>query len=208
MEPKELAKRMGGMHTVKTIQKMLKIKRSTAIKYLSILKKAGYLKKRGGGKQPRIYTIGISLIDSVGNPGLYDIINKNSPIKIVSTYEHRIFGRNLSIEEAIVRSIETKEFRTILAMLALFNKVKNWKKLAKFAKAKKLGRKVGALYDVARETIKVRRMDQRTRKALLNSKVDTKYILYPIKSRDFEKIENIWRVYIPFNRADLGRYKE
>ncbi|MFH1839983.1 MAG: hypothetical protein ABH849_02440 [Nanoarchaeota archaeon] len=208
MKPIELAKKLEGIQTVKTTQKELKIKRSTAIKYLSILKKAGYLTKKGGGKQPRIYTIRRTKIDKVGNPGIYDIINQNSPINIVTKYEHRVFGKKLTIEETIIKAIETKEFRTILAMLALFNKVKDWKELKEFAQKRNIARKVGALYDVAKQTIKVRKMDLRTRKALLNSKIKDKYIVYPMKSKDFTEIEKLWKVYIPFGKADLRRYKE
>ena len=65
------------------------------------------------------------------DPSLYDVINKYSRINIVKQYEIRQYSHRLSIEETIVKAIETKEFRTILAMLDLFNKVKDWKKLKK-----------------------------------------------------------------------------
>ena len=93
---------------IETIQKKLNIKRSTAIKKIHELRKLNYIETSGGGKQPRLYRIHINKIVKIGNPGLYDIINKNSPIKLSRPFEERIIGKKLSIEEVIIRAIKTE----------------------------------------------------------------------------------------------------
>ena len=95
-----------------------------------------------------------------------------------------------------------------MACLALFNKVKDWKKLKEFAEEEKLGRKIGALYDIAKTKLKVRKMDERIRKGLLKSKDKSRYIIEGFRSDDFKEIEKEWRVYIPLNKADLEVYDE
>ena len=144
----------------------------------------------------------------IGYPGLYDIINKHSKVKVVVGYEHKMHDHKMSIEEAIVRAVELKRFRTLLAALGLFNKVKNWNGLYKFAKKYNVERKIGALYDVARQTMKVRKIDKRTRNALLSIDIKDKYIIDRLKTKDFKDIEKEWGVYVPFNKADLEAYKE
>jgi len=114
----------------------------------------------------------------------------------------------MTIEEAIVRAIKEGDFRTVLAVLGLFNNINNWSKLLEFAKKEKITRKVGALYDTARTTIKVRRMDKRTRNALLKGNIKDKFVIKKIRSDNFKEIEKEWKVFIPFNKADLEVYKE
>jgi len=201
-------KDLEGLNTIDLIAKKLNVKRSTAIKKVYELRKQGYVETQGGGKQPRIYRISRIKIRQIGNPGLYDIINKYSKIKIVRPYEHRIIGKKLCIEEAIVRAIKTKEFRVILASLSLFNKIKDWHKLYQYAKKENVRRKIGALYDVARKTILVKKMDNKTMNLLLNAKSEKRHIIENMKSKEFNDIEKKWNVYIPFNKSDLERYKE
>ena len=92
--------------------------------------------------------------------------------------------------------------------MALFNKVRDWHRLYKFAKNENVRRKVGALYEVARTIIKVRKMDEKTRKLMLNAKNEKKYIIQGLRSKNFQDIEKKWKVFIPFNYADLERYNE
>lgn len=33
------------------------------------------------------------------------------------------------------------------------------------------------------------------------------YIIPKLKSKDFKKIEKLWKVYLPFNKEDLEEYK-
>lgn len=204
----ENLKELEGLNTIDLIAKKLNVKKSTAIKKIHELKKLGYVETKGGGKQPRLYRVSRTKIITVGNPGLYDIINKYSKIKLVTSYKHRIINKELSIEEAIVRAIKSREFRVILASLGLFNKIKNWHRLYHFAEKENVRRKVGALYGIARETIRVKKIDNKTLNLLLNAKKEGKYIIENMKSKDFKDIEKTWKVYIPFNKADLERYKE
>ena len=191
-----------------TIAKRLGISRRTAINLIWILRKKGLVETGYGKRKIRLYRIRAIKKPDIGFKGLYDIINENSKVKVFAKEQHRIHGHKLTIEEAIIRAIEEEDFRTILAALGLFNKIKDWSRLLKFAKKEKLTRKVGALYDVARTAIKVKRIDKRIRKALLKGTVGDKYIVKKIRSADFKDIEKEWNVFIPFNKADLGVYKE
>ncbi len=204
----QILKELEGLNTIELVQKKLKVKKNTAIKKIHELRKLGYVETSGGGKQPRIYRVSRIKIQKIGNPGLYEIINQNSPIKLVKPYEHRIINKALTIEEAIVKAVKSGNFRLILASLALFNKLKNWSRLYEFAKKENVRRKTGALYEVARAIIRVRRMDDKTNRLLLNAKKENKYIVQGLKSKDFQDIEKKWKVYIPFDHKDLKRYRE
>lgn len=208
MNIENLAKKLEGLQTVSSVCKLLNINRRTAINYISLLRKKGYVETSYGKRRLRMYRVRSVKRKKVGFPGLIETINKYSKIKLVAVAEERIHTHKLTIEEAIVRGIKRGRFRIVLVCLGLFNKVKNWHRLHDFAVKENIGRQVGALYDVARTVIKVRKMDARTRKALLRSKVDNKYVVGRIKSRDFKDIEKIWRIYLPFNKADLEVYKE
>ena len=96
----------------------------------------------------------------------------------------------------------------MLSSLALFNKVKNWQRLSQIARKELIGRKIGALYDAARTVIRVRKMDKKTRKALLRSNIDNNFIVKNARTKDLKQIEKEWNVYLPFNKADLEAYKE
>ena len=203
-----ILEKLEGLNTIDLIERKLNVKKNTAIKKISELRKLGYVKTTGGGKQPRFYWISRIKGEKIGNLGLYDTINKNSLIKLVKPYEHRIIGRRLSIEEAIVRAIKSEDFRLIMASLALFNKIKNISRLYKLAKEENVRRKVGALYEVASRTIKTRKINDKHLKLMLNAKNEKKFIVDGLKSKDFIDLQKRWNVCIPFNKADLERYKE
>ena len=202
-----IAKKLEGLQTISAIANTLKINKRTAINYVSELRKKGLVKTEYGKRKIRLYRISTIKRKEVGYPSIYDIINQNSRIKIVTNYKH-ISYKKLCIEEVIVEAVKTKSFRVILASLELFNKVRDWSKLYKLAKKEQIGRKIGALYDLTRKFIKIRKIDKRTRNALLRSKVKDKYIIKKIKSKDFKNIEKIWGIYLPFNKADMRDYKE
>ena len=208
MESIQIAKKLEGMHTLETAAKSLNVKKSTASKIISILRKEGFVETSGGGKKPRLYTISPIRIAGKEHLGLYDIINKYSKIKLFKPFEHKVMDRKLSIEEAIPMAVKEGNFRLVLASLGLFNFVKNWSKLCFYSKQYNVARRLGALYDVARTIMKTRKMDNRTRKALLKGKDKSKFIIKPHKAKDFKNIGKKWKVYIPFNKADLMRYKE
>ena len=203
-----LAKKLEGLQTMDTIKNTINIKKSTALNIAYRLRKQGYLKTIGGGKQKRFYRITPIKYLQIGNPGLYDILNKYSKIKIAQKYNYKIINKKLTVEEALIRAIKTKDIRIIVSILSLFNHIKNWGLLSKSAEKEKLGRFIGALYDVARKFIRVRRMDKRTRSKLLKSKIENKFIIPKFKSKAFKDIEKLWNVYLPINESDLGRYKE
>lgn len=208
MDIQGLAKKLEGLQTVSSISKILDIDRRTAINYIFLLRKKGFVGTLYGKRKIRMYRIRTVQRKERGYEGLYEIINKNSKVKLVEPYREIVYTHKLSFEEAIVRAVKSGKFRLILASLGLFNKIKNWHRLFIFAKKENVGRKIGALYDITRKIIKVKKMDERTRKALLKTKMDNKFIVDKVKSKDFKEIGKIWKVYIPFNKADLEVYKE
>lgn len=203
----QIAKRLEGLQTASSISKMMGISRRTAVNYVSLLRKKGLVETIRGARKIRRYKIS-TVQKKEGGIDFYEILNKYSKIKLAAPYPYRIHKKKVSVEEVLIRAIETERFRVILASLGLFAHVKNWPALGRLAKEKGIGRKIGALYDVARTIFKARRMDLRTRNSLLNSALKNKYIIKGLKSRDFKDIENRWGVCIPFNKADLEVYEE
>ncbi len=208
MDLQETAKALEGLQTIGTIAKRLNISKRTAINTVWKLRKKGLVETDYGKRKIRMYRITRIKKPVIGYKGLYDIINENSKVKLFAKESHRIHDHKLTVEEAIVRAIKEQDFRTILAALGLFNKIKSWSALLKFAKKESLTRKIGALYDVAKLTFRVKRIDERTRNALKKGEINEKHIIKGIKSSDFKGIEKEWKVFIPFNKADLEVYKE
>lgn len=208
MDYSKLAKTLEGLQTVESIAKIINVNKRTAINYIYELRKLGLAETFYGKRKIRMYKIRSIKKPETGYPGLYETINKYSKVKIIPSQEHRIHDYELTVEEAIVRAIKSGSFRLVLASLGLFAKVENWSLLNKLAKKERITRKIGALYDIARTTIRVRKMDKRTRASLLKGKVKSKYIINRLRSKQFLDIEKLWRVYVPFNRADLEVYKE
>jgi hypothetical protein len=210
MKSIETAKKLEGLHTLETAAKALNVKKSTAVKMMSILRKEGFVETSGGGKKPRLYKISPLRIAGKEHLGLYDVINKYSKVKLWEPYKHKIMDRDLSVEEAIPMAVKEGEtnFRLALAALGLFNHVKDWPKFCQYTKKYNVARRAGALYDVARTIMKIKRMDKRTRNALLKGKDKSRFIVKPHKPEYYKDIEKTWRVYIPFHASDLTRYKE
>lgn len=203
----KVAKNLEGLHTAQTISSQLGIGRQTTLNYIHALKKKGLLKTSRSG-YGRLYTIRPYNLRTIGYDGLYETINKNSPIKLVIPYYHRIVDHELSLEEAIIRSLVENKFRLVLASLYLFTKIENWKLLYKLSKENNIERQVGALYELSSRLFKVKEADKKILEKMKKSKVKSKFIIDPIKTDDFKDIEKKWDVYIPFNRADLERYEE
>lgn len=204
----KLAQSLKGLHTAESISNVLNVNRKTAVNYIYELRKRSFVETERGKNKIRRYRIRLYKEVDKGYLGLYETLNKYGKIQLLEPYKERVYNHKLSIEEAIVRAIKTKKIRVVLACLALFNKVKDWKKLKEFAEEEKLGRKIGALYDIAKTKLKVRKMDERIRKGLLKSKDKSRYIIEGFRSDDFKEIEKEWRVYIPLNKADLEVYDE
>lgn len=207
MDFNKLAKKIEGYRTIFSISRILRVNQKTAMNYISELRKKGLVETTYSSNKIRRYNIRTVKHPKVGFPGIYDIVNKYSKVKLVPRYEIKVHDHKISIEEAIIRSIKSQEFRLILASLGLFNHVNNWTVLHKLAKKENIERKIGALYELTRKIIRVRKIDKKILKSLMK-KGNYLYIIKNFKSKDFKDIERKWKVYLPFNKADLIIYKE
>ncbi len=194
----ELLWKLEGLHTVETAAEKLGITRQGALNLLCRLKKEQHVTVSGGGKLKRLYKITIrKQLPRV--PGMFDIINKYSPhMKIRPWYDHQVHGR-YGPEEALIDAIQTESFRVILASLHLFKHITDWPKLYRLAKEKDCWQKVGALYDVARLFMRVRKMVKKYGRAIAKKWV----ALTQLRKKNFPEISEQWKVYIPFNRNDM-----
>ena len=125
----EILWKLEGLQTVETVAEELNLTRQSAINLLSKLKKQGNVTVSGGGKQIRLYKITIRK-QRERALGMFDIINKYSPMKLSPWYDHQVHGI-YGPEEALIDAIQTKSFRAILASLRLFSHIKDWKKRGK-----------------------------------------------------------------------------
>ena len=205
MKNKFLLKELEGIQTMTSIMDILHISKEKAIYYVYLLRKKGYVKTKRLSNNKRVYNI--SFENRLKGSSYYEIINQHSPIKITTPQIYLIYGKKPSLEETLVYAIKTKSLRTILASLALFKKISNWSELYNLAKENHIERHVGALYDLARKVMKTRKMTKRFMNNALPKNNNFKYTIEGLKSKDFKKIENRWKVYLPFNKADLEAYK-
>ena len=188
-----------GLQTVETAMEKLGISKQATINLLSRLKKEGHVTANGGGKQKRIYKVTMTK-QRKRSLGMFDIINKYSPMKILPWYDHQVHG-NYGAEEAIIDAIETQSFRVILASMRIFNHVNDWPKLYALAKEKGVWQKVGALYDLAKLHFRVRKMPE---KYSGYEPVTWMHITKLHNRNNFPTIQKKWKVFIPFNEKDMG----
>lgn len=205
---KELAKPLEGIYTLETFCKKLNIDKTKAIYILYRLRQLGFVKTTYNSKKKRLYFI--SLKNKQKGISYTEVINKISPIQLASSNPHYIHGRIPSYEETLIYAIKQNEIRYIIASLSLFKKISNWKKLYALAKKEKLVRKLTALYEVSKITVKkIRKMPKRFINSAKSEKTKTFiYIIKPYSSKDFKAIEQKWKVYIPLNISDLEDYKK
>jgi len=189
-----------GLQTVETVADELRISKQGALNLLCRLKKEGHVTVKGGGKQPRIYRITVTK-QRKRDLGMFDIINRYSPMKIQPKYDHQVHG-TYNVEDAIVDAVRTRSFRILLASLRLFTHVKDWKRLYRISKAKDLWQEVGAMYNIARRFFRVRAMPRRYQK---NGFARYKYLIRPYRTEEFRSIERHWKTYIPFNKNDIAK---
>jgi hypothetical protein len=205
MDTKILLRKLEGVQTIPTVMDNLHVNRRQAIYYIHVLKKQGFVKTRRQSNNRRVYYI--SFENSLGGFSYYDIINKNSPIKLVEPKTDLVYGKEPTLEETLIYAIKTGSLRAMLAALALFRRIDDWSLLYRLAKEGHVVRQVGALYDLARKVMRTRRMTSRFRNNALPKKSDGfEYILQSMKSYDFRDIESVWKVHLPFNRRDLEDY--
>jgi len=207
MKERELVEKIKGINTIEMVMDTLNVSRQQAIYYVHRLRKKNYVKTKKLSNNKRVYSI--SFENKLGGTSYYEIINKYSPIKIATPIIYKIHGQEITPEETLVYAITTKSVRTILASLILYRKITNWNKLYKIAKRKNCIKEIGALYDVTRKIIRVKRMSGRfVVNALPRKNEHYRYIIEKFQSNDFKEIEKKWKVYIPFNKIDFEDYKD
>ncbi|HLC98912.1 MAG TPA: hypothetical protein VJC00_02795 [Candidatus Nanoarchaeia archaeon] len=206
MKTDRLLKKLSGIQTIQSVMDILKVDKKKAIYYLYRLRKKGYIKTKRQSNNRRVYNI--SLENKLGGKSYYEIINQYSPIKIATPIIYKIYGKEPSLEETLIYAIKTKSFRTVLASLALFKRIDNWTELYNLAKENHIERQVGALYDLARKIMRVRRMVKKFRNnSLPKEGFKFGYVIPELKSKDFKEIEATWKIYLPFNMEDLEEYR-
>lgn len=206
MKTKVLLKKLEGIQTIGSIMSALNISKNKAIYYVHRLRKQGYVKTKKLKDNTRVYNI--SFENKLGGKSYYDVINKVSPIKISTSRVYNIYGKDITVEETLIYAIKTQSLRIILASLALFQKIEDWTLLYRLAKANHIERQVGALYDLARKVMRTRKMTQRFRNnSLPKPNYKFAYVIPGLRSKDFKDIEKRWKIYLPFNKADLEEYK-
>ena len=207
MDWRHIAKREDGLNTLEGFARDMNIRRSTAVLYIHELRKRGFVRTLRGRGGSRLYDISPVRLRKAGSEGFYDVLNRNSPLKIQEPFEHRVYGRTMTVEEVIVEAMRRRDSRIILSSLALFRKVEDWSLLYMLAKKHGLLRQAGALHALSRRIFKVRRLDGRILRRMREAHVEDKFIVPKLKSDDFQDIEKEWGVYIPFNKSDLEKIK-
>lgn len=206
---KNIVKKLEGIQTVETIMSLLDVNRQGAIHIVYMLRKEGYVKTQRSLSKKRVYNI--SFENKQGGISYYDIINEHSPkgLKVNAPRVYKIYGRDVTLEETLIFAVKSKKIRLILASLSLFRTISDWSELYRLAKLNKLIREVGALYDLSKKKMRVRRMDGRFRRLMLPSEKDSyRYIIdgYKTNNDEIKEIEKKWKVFIPFNKDDLEYY--
>ncbi len=201
MKLSELVNAIKGNQTIETIQNRLKCDRRRAIRAVMRLRKAGYVKTKRFNGNKRIYSI--SFENKLGGHSYIEVLNKNSPIKLAETTIHKVYGRELTIEETIIYAVKSRSPRLLLAALFLFRKPIDWNKLYALAKKERLERRIGALYDLARSCFRVRHMPDQFRTYAKKKGKSFEYVIDGLTSYDFKQIENYWHIYLPFNKKDI-----
>ena len=192
----ELLKKIQGKQTLDTIAEKLNLTKNSAANLVSKLRKEGYLKSSGGGKQPRIYTISLKKNSSLEN-GMFDILATKTPVKVVPPFTHKVKGK-YKIEDAIVDLIKLNDIRILSGVVYLFNYVTDWAYLRR--KASGIEARLGALYDFASKVRKTRKMPANIRSALNRKK--PKKIDYWILKNHPSEMELKWNTTIPLKGED------
>ena len=208
MNATDLFKKLEGVQTIESVMAPLDVDKEKAVYYLHRLRKQGYVKTRRRSDQTRIYNI--SFENKLKGTSYYEIINLHSPVKIAAPNVYNVYGKQPTIEETLIFAIKTKSVRTILASLGLFRKIEDWQELYRLSKENRIERQVGALYDLSRLIMKkIKRMPDKFRHyALPKEYYPFEYTVPGLQSKDFQDIERIWKVYIPFNKDDMEAYRD
>lgn len=205
METKLLLKKLEGIHTIESVMDILDVDKNKAIYYIYRLRKEGYVKTKASSDKKRIYYIYKK--NKLGGKSYYEVINSYSPIKLTESSFYKVYGREPTLEETLIYAIKSKKIRVIIAALSLFKHINNWTLLGELARKNHVERSVGALYDLSRKIMKTRRMTKKLRNSILPSK-NAKFteMIEGFKSKDFNEIEETWKIRIPLNKEDLEEY--
>src|SRR3989344_3521558 len=101
--------RLEGLQTVETVAREVGMTRQSALNLLTRLKRQGHVTVQGGGKRKRMYKITMRK-QRKRDPGMFDILNKYSPMKLAPWYDHQVHG-HYGPEEALVDAVQTGSFR-------------------------------------------------------------------------------------------------
>ena len=205
MDWRGMAMEREGLYTLESFSRAEGIKKDTAVLYLHELRKRGLVRTTREKRGKRFYDVKPVSLRQIGSKGFYEVLNENSPLKIREPFVHRVYGREMTVEEVIVEAVKTQRSRIVLASLGLFRKVRNWSLLYELAKKESLERHVGALYSLSRRIFRVKSMDGRILRRMKEACVKDKFIIPGLKSDDFQDLEREWGVYIPFNKSDLEK---
>ncbi len=206
MKTEETLHKLSGIQTIESVMDTLNADKKSAVYYIHRLRKQGYVKTKRLSNNKRVYNI--SQENKLDGISYYEIINQYSPVKVATPAIYRIYGKEVSLEETLIYAIKTKSHRVILAALALFKKINNWKELHRLAMENHIERQAAALYELARRIMRVRKMSRKFRNNALPKKGSQfEYVIPGLKSKDFREIEELWKIYLPFNKKDLEAYK-
>jgi hypothetical protein len=203
MDWRRIAREAEGLHTVKSLAKSMGIKESTAVLYIHGMRKAGYVRTTRGRRGKRLYDVSPLRLRKVGSEGFIEILNRNSSLKIQRPFSQRVYGKRISMEEALIRALKSDDPRIVLASIGLFRKQLDWKRVYSLAKKEGLEREVGSMYEMSRSCFKVRRMDGRIRRKLMDSPVRKDFIIRRVRRSEFGDIEKIWGIRIPFRKSEI-----
>jgi hypothetical protein len=205
MDWQEMAMEREGLYTLESFSRAEGIKKDTAVLYLHELRKRGFVRTTREKRGKRFYDVRPVSLRDIGSKGFYEVLNENSPLKIREPFVHRVYGREMAVEEVIIEALKTGRSRIILASMGLFRKARDWSLLYRLAKKEGLERHVGALYSLSRRIFRVKSMDGRILRRMREARIKDKFIIPGLKSDDFKDIEEEWGIYMPFNKSDLEK---
>lgn len=160
---RKTAERLEGWRSVDDIQKILKVKKSTAYLYAHELDKKGFVIQKI--KKPRGTLYLVSPIPSKHKHfGIYEKSELVAPELEVSKKPARAEQK---ICFFLKQYREQKNIRYYNEAKRIFRNAKDWKLLYRYAKAYSVKREITQLYDDARKTIpKIPRISERYKKLL------------------------------------------
>lgn len=200
-----ILKRIEGIHKLEDLVGMLHITSASAQNLLTRLKREGYAMVWMKGKK-RLYRISARKAFLYKENGMFTIINEHNPnFQVQEYYAHIVHHNQYGPEWALVDAIQTRSFRLTLGALSLFRSIKKWQFLLMLAKKHNVCQEVGAMYDVARQVMKVRAMPKHVYSELYHhrEKGERKLSFAGIRSKEFMNVSQKWHVDVPYGMIDI-----